>query len=78
MKFDSRLAMLALPVVIAFGLIGLGRSSLAANPSAAQALKLTPDSRGRRLRPAHHGRGRQMQDLRQEDRRPRRLGGREP
>ena len=46
MKFDSRLAMLALPVVIAFGLIGLGRSSLAANPSAAQALKLTPIQEG--------------------------------
>ena len=42
MKFDFRLAMAAVPLVIAFGIVGLGRPSLAANPTAEQALKLAP------------------------------------
>ena len=42
MKFDFRLATAAVRLVIAFGIVGLGRPSPAANPTAEQALKLTP------------------------------------
>ena len=46
MKFDVRLAMVAVLVVMVFGLAGPSRSSLAANPTAEQALKLTPIQEG--------------------------------
>ena len=46
MKFDVRLALVAVLVVMVFGLAGPSRSSLAANPTAEQALKLTPIQEG--------------------------------
>ena len=46
MKFDVRHAMVAVLVVMVFGLAGPSRSSLAASPTAEQALKLTPIQEG--------------------------------
>ena len=42
MKFHFRLATAVVPLVLGLGMVGLGRPSLAASPTAEQALKLAP------------------------------------